>query len=229
MRGGVVRGAAVRYVEMRRLGGHKKVITATPRQLESMIRISEALARMRLSDTVEQHDVKEALRLMKAAMKQSMTDPNTGLIDMDNMFTGKTSRARSEMRMLKEAVLEKLLNNMGVRASPPLSSKALRLFCVSDPFPPRTLVTGSAPNIRDRIVKATKNRPGSSRACSVPTSDQGRSGGLRSKGLTQGYPEDLTLRTTKLQWPQPPPLHCAVCCASTVSSIDFQIFLGLFG
>jgi len=96
------------YVEMRRLGGHKKVITATPRQLESMIRISEALARMRLSETVEQHDVKEALRLMKAAMKQSMTDPNTGLIDMDNMFTGKTSQARNQMRMLAEAVMNVL-------------------------------------------------------------------------------------------------------------------------
>jgi DNA replicative helicase MCM subunit Mcm2 (Cdc46/Mcm family) len=47
-----------RYVEMRSLGGSKKVITATPRQLESMIRISEALAKMRLSQTVEKYDVK---------------------------------------------------------------------------------------------------------------------------------------------------------------------------
>lgn len=43
------------------------MITATPRQLESMVRISESLAKMRLSPTVEQQDVAEALRLMKAS------------------------------------------------------------------------------------------------------------------------------------------------------------------
>jgi hypothetical protein len=42
-----------------------QTITATPRQLESLIRISEALARMRLSDTVEEADAAEALRLMQ--------------------------------------------------------------------------------------------------------------------------------------------------------------------
>ena len=34
------------YVELRRLGQHKR-ITATPRQLESLIRLSEAHARVR--------------------------------------------------------------------------------------------------------------------------------------------------------------------------------------
>ena len=41
---------------MRSLCNSKKTITATPRQLESMIRISEALAKMRLSDLVEKRD-----------------------------------------------------------------------------------------------------------------------------------------------------------------------------
>jgi len=37
------------YSEMRKLGNNKKIITATTRQLESLIRISEAFAKMRLS------------------------------------------------------------------------------------------------------------------------------------------------------------------------------------
>jgi len=53
---------------MRSLGNSKKTITATPRQLESMIRISEALAKMRLSDFVEKRDVEEAVRLIKHAL-----------------------------------------------------------------------------------------------------------------------------------------------------------------
>ena len=42
-----------------------QTITATPRQLESLVRIGEALARMRLSPTVEREDAAEALRLMQ--------------------------------------------------------------------------------------------------------------------------------------------------------------------
>jgi DNA replication licensing factor MCM4 len=38
---------------MRSLGNTSKTITATPRQLESMIRLSEAIAKMRLSNEVE--------------------------------------------------------------------------------------------------------------------------------------------------------------------------------
>lgn len=45
------------YSDMRRLGSNKKVITATTRQLESLIRIGEAFAKMRLSNIVEEKDV----------------------------------------------------------------------------------------------------------------------------------------------------------------------------
>jgi DNA replicative helicase MCM subunit Mcm2 (Cdc46/Mcm family) len=45
-----------------------QVITATPRQLESLVRLSEALARMRLSPTVAREDVSEAIRLMKVCL-----------------------------------------------------------------------------------------------------------------------------------------------------------------
>ena len=38
------------YQKMRSMGNSKKTITATPRQLESLIRISESVARMRLSE-----------------------------------------------------------------------------------------------------------------------------------------------------------------------------------
>ena len=53
---------------MRNRGNTTKTITATPRQLESMIRISEALAKMRLSKKVEKRDVEEAVRLINHAL-----------------------------------------------------------------------------------------------------------------------------------------------------------------
>ena len=60
---------------MRNMGDSSKTITATPRQLESMIRISEAIAKMRLATEVVKNDVEEAVRLIKHAMQQSATDP----------------------------------------------------------------------------------------------------------------------------------------------------------
>ena len=75
-------------VNMRSLGNSRKTITATPRQLESMIRISEAIAKMRLSHEVEKVDLDEAIRLIKQAMQQSATDPKTGQINMDILTTG---------------------------------------------------------------------------------------------------------------------------------------------
>jgi len=56
------------YVKMRSLGNSKKTITATPRQLESMIRIAESIAKMRLSPFVEKRDLDEAVRLIKHAL-----------------------------------------------------------------------------------------------------------------------------------------------------------------
>lgn len=50
------------YVEMRQVGSSRGQVSAYPRQLESLIRLSEAHARMRLSEVVEVADVEEARR-----------------------------------------------------------------------------------------------------------------------------------------------------------------------
>lgn len=97
------------YVAMRALGSDvsasEKRITATTRQLESMIRLSEAHAKMRLSPTVEESDVLEAVRLIKAALKQAATDARTGLIDMALLTEGTSSGERRRKEDLKSAVL----------------------------------------------------------------------------------------------------------------------------
>lgn len=50
------------YVEMRQVGSSRGQVSAYPRQLESLIRLSEAHARMRLSQVVDVADVEEARR-----------------------------------------------------------------------------------------------------------------------------------------------------------------------
>jgi DNA replication licensing factor MCM4 len=97
------------YVEMRDMGDDRsgeKRITATTRQLESMIRLSEAHARMRLSDFVEVRDVDEANRLMREALKTSAMDPRTGKIDIGLLNTG-TGQGQ---RKLREDMRKEILN-----------------------------------------------------------------------------------------------------------------------
>jgi len=86
--------------------GEQKTVAATTRQLESMIRLSEAHARMRFSNTVEVSDVDEAYRLIRTAMQSSAIDPVTGRIDMDLINTGFSSRRRSQNAQLQRQLLE---------------------------------------------------------------------------------------------------------------------------
>jgi len=89
------------YLSLRGLGRNRgqKTITCTPRQLESLIRLSEALARMRHSETVDLKDVREATRLHKVATQQAATDPRTGRIDVGMITTG---QSQEERRMVEE-------------------------------------------------------------------------------------------------------------------------------
>jgi DNA replication licensing factor MCM4 len=97
------------YVDMRKVGldsrTQEKRITATTRQLESMIRLSEAHARMRFSETVDLEDVVEANRLIKSALRESATDPLTGQIDLDLINTGAGSTTRKIRGDLKREIL----------------------------------------------------------------------------------------------------------------------------
>ena len=108
------------YVAMRALGNSLQAsdrrITATTRQLESMIRLSEAHAKMRLSPTVEESDVNEAVRLIKSAIKASATDARTGLIDMGLLSEGGGASERRRKEELKRSILLGLDNNDDVRA-----------------------------------------------------------------------------------------------------------------
>ncbi|CCT62429.1 probable replication licensing factor MCM4 [Fusarium fujikuroi IMI 58289] len=102
------------YVAMRSLGqdvrAADKRITATTRQLESMIRLSEAHAKMRLSETVTRDDVVEANRLIQSALKTAATDAQ-GRIDMSLLTEGTSAADRKRRDELRTALL-RLLDDM---------------------------------------------------------------------------------------------------------------------
>lgn len=103
------------YVGMRKIGddsrSDEKRITATTRQLESMIRLSEGHAKMRLSAEVELQDVQEAVRLIRTAIKDYATDPKTGKIDMNLVQTGKSVIQRKLQEDLAREMLRILTDH----------------------------------------------------------------------------------------------------------------------
>ncbi|XP_023162902.1 DNA replication licensing factor MCM4 [Drosophila hydei] len=96
------------YVDMRKVGAGRGQISAYPRQLESLIRLSEAHAKVRLSNAVELQDVEEAWRLHREALKQSATDPLSGKIDVGILTTGLSTAARKKRADLVAAIKENL-------------------------------------------------------------------------------------------------------------------------
>lgn len=100
------------YVMMRKVGSGRGQVSAYPRQLESLIRLSEAHARMRFCDKVELADVEEAKRLYKEALKQAAVDPSTGKIDITILTTGISGAARKRKAEITQS-LKKLIKEKG--------------------------------------------------------------------------------------------------------------------
>jgi len=88
------------YSELRNQGGSAEVITATPRILETLIRISESITKMELREVVTTADVDEAVRLLKAATYAACVDPETGLIDMEQLVAGAGAGRRRRVKAL---------------------------------------------------------------------------------------------------------------------------------
>uniref|UniRef100_A0A672TTN9 DNA replication licensing factor MCM4 n=1 Tax=Strigops habroptila TaxID=2489341 RepID=A0A672TTN9_STRHB len=100
------------YVDMRKIGSGRGMVSAYPRQLESLIRLAEAHAKVRFSEKVETVDVEEAKRLHREALKQSATDPRTGIVDISILTTGMSATARKRREELAQA-LRKLIQSKG--------------------------------------------------------------------------------------------------------------------
>jgi len=93
------------YVRWRRSTG-EDTPAVTPRQLESLIRLSLASARMRGSPVVEKQDIQRAVRLISMFLAEAGIDVNTGKVDIDVILTGKPKSVRGRLQVLAELVRE---------------------------------------------------------------------------------------------------------------------------
>jgi replicative DNA helicase Mcm len=96
------------YVKMRTSGttedGGVKSIPITPRQLEALVRLAEASAKVRLSPKVTREDAKRAIDIVHYCLTQIGLDPETGKFDIDRISSGVTASERSNIVIVREII-----------------------------------------------------------------------------------------------------------------------------
>ena len=83
-----------------------KPIAITARQLEGIIRLSEACAKVRLSNEVTREDAKKAIDLIKLSLTQVGYDEETKSFDIDKVTTGVSASKRNKIIVLKETLAQ---------------------------------------------------------------------------------------------------------------------------
>lgn len=88
------------YMDMRKVES-EGMITVTPRQLEGLVRLATARARLLLKDKVEAEDAQRAIYLVDSMMKTAGVDVNTGKTDLGVLY-GKPQSVVSKEKTFME-------------------------------------------------------------------------------------------------------------------------------
>ncbi|MBI4918869.1 minichromosome maintenance protein MCM [archaeon] len=83
-----------------------KTIPISARQLEGLVRLSEASAKIRLSDKVMKKDAQKAVALLDYCLRQVAFDEETGTIDIDRIATEMPATQRNKLIKVKEIIIE---------------------------------------------------------------------------------------------------------------------------
>lgn len=101
------------YLNMRSKSGEESPVSITLRQYDSLIRLAEASAKVRLDNKVREEDAQRAINLMSASLRQFGFEPETGKIDIDRVEGQKmTASQRSKTKIMLD-IISKLESEMG--------------------------------------------------------------------------------------------------------------------
>ncbi|MFX1484765.1 MAG: minichromosome maintenance protein MCM [Promethearchaeota archaeon] len=93
------------YVDLRKSAeGGASPVPITARQLESLVRLSEARARMALQSKVTKEDAQAAIRLMEESLRMVALDRITGKIDIDRLVSKMSASQRSSSDIIIKAI-----------------------------------------------------------------------------------------------------------------------------
>ncbi|MBI4406316.1 minichromosome maintenance protein MCM [Candidatus Micrarchaeota archaeon] len=92
------------YLELRRLGKKSNTFPVTARQIEGVIRLAEASAKVRLSPRVELQDAERAIGLVTFVLHDVFMDKETGVIDSDIISIGQPKSKVDKLRTFMNIV-----------------------------------------------------------------------------------------------------------------------------
>jgi len=94
------------YISMRSRGSDEENgnVPITARQLEALVRISEASARAELEDKVTEKDAERAIDILTYCLEQVGVDPETGEFDADIIESGVSSSQRNRLQSVKHII-----------------------------------------------------------------------------------------------------------------------------
>jgi len=94
------------YLQMRTTESRETPIAITARQLESLIRLSEARARVAMRREVNVEDAQAAIILMKKSLEQVGIDMASGKFDIDIIMTGRPKSIRDKLQAVISIIVE---------------------------------------------------------------------------------------------------------------------------
>jgi replicative DNA helicase Mcm len=103
------------YLDIRRASEEGDAISITPRQLLSLVRLSEARAKLHLRENVSGSDVEAAIRIFSESLEQVGIDPVTHHYDIDVLYTGRPTVLNSKLLKVVEVFSE--LEKISARVS----------------------------------------------------------------------------------------------------------------
>jgi replicative DNA helicase Mcm len=93
------------YVQLRSEGAEEDApVPVTARKLEALVRLAEASARVRLSDTVDVEDAQRATNIAQYCLEEIGMDPETGEFDADVIETGTSKSQRDRIKNIKHLI-----------------------------------------------------------------------------------------------------------------------------
>jgi replicative DNA helicase Mcm len=92
------------YLKLRGVAEPSKPVPVTARQLEALVRLAEASARIRLSNSIDSDDAERVIRIVDACLRQIAYDARTGTFDIDKVATGISKEKRDIVRVIKDAI-----------------------------------------------------------------------------------------------------------------------------
>jgi len=96
------------YLEMRSASGEsgESPIAITARQLESLVRLAEARARVALRKEILVEDAEAAITIMRKSLGEVGVDVTTGKTDIDLIYSGKPKSMRDRLQIILGTVIE---------------------------------------------------------------------------------------------------------------------------